>query len=175
MSGLYNTVFGVNPLAGVLLPLVGVTQEMCGRFRDCYLYEPEDQMCIQLVTRNGGPNRAEFAGNHLVLEKVRGYMHDEDAPNDPTYRLYYYEIPERAMEALEGIIEVQPDVVIRKTFAQRWDDILKSMSSGKPSPEAIQAMERVKSTIDKIRKAFEGGANVVAALDKDRGGVEPIG
>ena len=37
MSGLYNALFGVNPIADTLLFTLGYTRADCGRFRDCYI------------------------------------------------------------------------------------------------------------------------------------------
>ena len=53
MSGLYNALFGVNPIADTLLFTLGYTREDCGRFRDCYIENNK----IIIYTRNGGGNR----------------------------------------------------------------------------------------------------------------------
>jgi len=55
MSGLYNMMFGVNPLSKVYLQMVGLEIDDVGRFRDCFLSENGE--VITVYTRNGGGNR----------------------------------------------------------------------------------------------------------------------
>lgn len=58
--GLYNLVFGVNPMADIILATLGLTREDVGRFRDAFVADGK----IAIYTRNGGANRECWcAGN----------------------------------------------------------------------------------------------------------------
>jgi hypothetical protein len=56
---LYNMVFGQNPIADLLLGILGLTREDVGRFRDAFVSEGQ----IAIYTRNGGGNRECWHGD----------------------------------------------------------------------------------------------------------------
>jgi hypothetical protein len=57
---MYNALFGVNPLSGVLLGMLGGKPSDVGRFRDTYVTEQDGQPVIAVYTRNGGGNRDHY-------------------------------------------------------------------------------------------------------------------
>lgn len=120
MSGLYNMVFHVNPLAGSLLTLLRVDHKTVARFRDCFLNEAGTEIII--YTRTGGNNRAEF--DNTALHKVPGFIAEEDDTFDATYALFRFEVPEAARldcKKLGPFHGVDP--------AKRWQEVIESMKA----------------------------------------------
>ena len=168
MSGLYNIIFGTNPLAGILLNIFGIDISICGRFRDFYLYKPgDDDMCALLVTRNGGPNRNEFNGENLILSKIRGYIFDEDAPIDNTYALFYYKIPKESAKPLGEILKEHPTLLVTKSFDERWEDMLDSMRGGTPDANAQRGIESITPVVEQIVDALKDSIHI-SVLDGDK-------
>ena len=88
---MYNLLHGVNPLAPVLLKILGITEEDCGRFRDIHLNE--DGTKIILYTRNGGGNREDHQHIFDKLRKHPGYLKDYDDNFDNTYAYIEFTVP----------------------------------------------------------------------------------
>lgn len=110
-GGLYNSLFGVNPLADALLKTVGLTRADCGRFRDAYALKGE--VCV--YTRNGGGNREEYQPVIDRLKENPLYLRDADDEYDTTYCTIYFKVPERWAEVIKQF-EVDPD----DTPGNRW-------------------------------------------------------
>lgn len=120
MSGLYNLVFGVNPLAEILLHLLGVDYKTVQRFRDCFLNEAGTEIVI--YTRTGGNNRADF--DNSALRKLPGFIAEEDDAFDNTYALFRFEVPVKASEKCKLL---GPQIGVNP--AKRWKEMIKAMES----------------------------------------------
>lgn len=145
---LYNLLHGVNPIAPILLTVLGIDQPdgkfSSGRFRDIYLNE--DGTEIILYTRNGGGNREDyqevfdnFAKNHP------NYLSDEDDDFDCTYAYIKFSVPEKAKELIKGLVTGEKP----KTIAEKFEETIKGMEN--MSKEDFEKDERFKP----IREMFE--------------------
>lgn len=116
-GGLYNALFGRNPLAETYLAALGLLPEDVGRFRDAYVYNGE--ICV--YTRNGGGNREEY---QPVIDKLKHhplYLRDTDDAFDNTYCTIYFSIPESWLDVLKthSVIE---DVIPENRWKRMRDD-----------------------------------------------------
>ena len=87
---LYNMLFGKNPNTKDILSVLGLEEGYIERFRDCWVDEDENEICI--YTRTGGWNREDFPNTILTSNKY--YLYDEDDDFDNTYATYHFSIPE---------------------------------------------------------------------------------
>jgi len=120
MSGLYNILFNVNPLAGTLLAIIGVDHNTVARFRDCFLNEDGTEIIV--YTRTGGGNRAEYHADNDKLGSYPGFQGDEDDEFDSTYALFRFRIPEELRERCK---ELAPLYGVNP--AKRWKDAIEAM------------------------------------------------
>lgn len=99
MSGLYNLMFGTEPLSRILLAMLGLTPGAVPRFRDCYLSDhPVHGPCIVVYTRTGGGNREEYEDDNQRLTEVAGYLGDKDDTFDNTYAKFAYRLPDEVRQ-----------------------------------------------------------------------------
>ena|GEM_PF-2594600 len=155
---LYNALFGVNPMAGLLMQALGINSGDVPRFRDCYLDTEGERPLIAIHTRTGGGNRSMyesedsarrnypeyFDGNddptgpwNCDLRKVQGFVYDADDDFDNTYATFFYEVP----EAFKSIIETMRDLAGSTTPpAERWQMVLDDLRSNSTTPEAQRAL-----------------------------------
>lgn len=100
---MYNMLFGVNPLSGILLGLLNLDTRSVGRFRDAFVANGE----IAIYTRNGGGNREHYDDQDPGLDcgctgciitynlpTHPNYLRDEDDSFDSTYATVYFSIPD---------------------------------------------------------------------------------
>lgn len=87
---LYNLMFGKNTDTKEVLAIIGLEEWEIERFRDCWIDEEENRICI--LTRTGGWNREDYP--NVVLTTNQYYLYDEDDDFDNTYATYYFSIPE---------------------------------------------------------------------------------
>lgn len=76
---LYNSIFGVNALAPLLLSCLGLTDERVPRFRDCYT----DGDRIVIYTRTGGGNRDFYESEQSCRKNYPEYFQDDSSPQGP--------------------------------------------------------------------------------------------
>ena len=120
--GLYNMVFGMNPLSDVILATLGLTRADCGRFRDCFVTNGE----IAVYTRNGGGNREEYQPVIDKLAEHPCYLRDQDDDFDNTYATIYFKFPDEFAEGLKKIDsgeKFDPD--------KRWQDAIEAIKGTK--------------------------------------------
>lgn len=116
---MYNALFGENPLASVLLVALGITEEQCGRYRNCFIEVDK----IGIYTRNGGDNRY-FCHNEIdFLRSHPSYLYDEDDDFDYTYATFYFSFPEEYAEELKAI-SVNNDF----TPSEKWNMLIESLN-----------------------------------------------
>jgi len=87
---LYNILFGKNPDTKDILAAIGLEEWKIERFRDCWIDEEKNQICV--LTRTGGLNREDYS--NIALTSNKYYLYDEDDDFDNTYATYYFSIPE---------------------------------------------------------------------------------
>jgi hypothetical protein len=165
MSGLYNIIFGRNPLSGPLLASLGFTEiSQVGRFRDCFLWrEPDSEIVIRVYTRNGGGNREEympdFSGHPL-------FIRDEDDKFDNTYASIFFRVPEEIREQIVLVVaKFGPDCFVDPE--KRWAEAMERMKNPN-DPETQRVTEAVRPTIEAATRALDCGEPVVAILDSDK-------
>ncbi len=126
---LYNMMFGKNPLSDVLLRIINLTQDDCGRFRDVSLTEEGN---IIVYTRNGGGNRDcwDLGSSDSGLFEVSkdcdcpGCVITHKLPNHPNYIKDY----DDDFDCTYAYIEFSPPEEFRELF--------KELGSGK-DPELV--------------------------------------
>jgi len=107
---LYNSVFGKNPNSDLILKMIGLSQSIVPRFRDCTITDGE----IQIVTRTGGSNRLtqeefddglepEDGTENSNLTSNKYYLRDADDSFDNTYASFYFSIPKEWNELAEKL------------------------------------------------------------------------
>ncbi len=101
MSGLYNSIFGVDQRAGLMLHILGLKAEDFGRFRDAY---PSAEHIV-VYTRCGGGNRDDYGEVFEKMEKHPLFDRDEDDDFDCTYCSFYFKHPKGAEEILKSMAE----------------------------------------------------------------------
>lgn len=153
--GLYNILFGVNPLSPILLKSLNLSyhgrklqingEYSPGRFRDIYL--SDDGTKILLYTRNGGGNREcwdaegcpvypeeDIPQNHnpscLVyvnwkLTQHPNYIKDYDDDFDSTYAYFEFKVPETLDPVLDRIMKAQGGPPVSVT--QKFNEIIAEM------------------------------------------------
>ena len=151
---LYNLIHGVNPMAGFLLPALGLTTNQVPRFRDCWWTGEY----IALHTRTGGGNREYYDEPNddnregpwnSTLRAVEGFSHDEDDNCDSTYATFYYKPSPQLLEVLKGFAATDA------TPEQRWRSFFDRMQNGSDDPQVARVMEAMKPMIEQIRTALE--------------------
>ena len=119
---LYNMLFGQNPDAGMLLNLLGKTQEDFGRYRDIFVQNGY----IVVHTRNGGGNREYYEHVFDEMAEHPWYSHDEDDDFDCTYANIYFKVPEETVEQYKVAFAEQGH-----DPSQSWETLFKMMEENK--------------------------------------------
>lgn len=155
MSGMYNMVCGVDPLAPYILAAIGLKPDEIPRLRDAFMHLNVEKREYELaiLTRTGGDNRASYRDEIEALRKVEGFLRDEDYHAlDDTYAIFLYTIPDRAKPLFTEVIKqdkVTPEPSERfKRAINALDDL------GDTSPEAERARKAAKEIGDQIRAAM---------------------
>ena len=128
---LYNMLFGKNPLSGILLSMLDLTEDETGRFKDCFIENDK----IVVHTRNGGGNRECWEQNEedcrcpgciieVHLPKHPNYLYDEDDDFDCTYANIYFSVPEEHQDNFKLIKEALAGTPPPK---DKWKMLLNSL------------------------------------------------
>jgi len=142
---LYNMMFGVNPLAKVLIKMLELKKDDVGRFRD--IFYDKDKKLIILYTRNGGGNREEYQPVFDALEANHPhYVRDYDDDFDSTYAYVEFKVPEQFKEILDKL-SVDSDKV--ETISEKFDRVIKEMQS--MDKEQMQKDKRFSGLFDVIK------------------------
>jgi hypothetical protein len=177
---LYNLLFGVNPLSGLLLAMVSLKREDVGRFRDTYVEKTENDptksefdssngggrwiLCV--YTRNGGGNRDcwEGAGKYgpecscvgcIATYRLPAhplYLSDEDDDFDNTYATFKFQIPGQFYPFLE---ELNLNSSEETKPRERWDRLLNKLETAKDDPEVRNAMTLMAPILSQIQDALK--------------------
>lgn len=140
-GGLYNTIFGVNDLCGLLLELLELDATRIPRFRDCFLYNNT----IVVHTRTGGGNR-EFYDDEVTHRKYHGeyypevpfeaygmynadlrahpyFVMEQDDPFDCTYANFFFSFPPEYRTELELLSKNMNNPMPH----EKWQTLFKTM------------------------------------------------
>jgi hypothetical protein len=149
---LYNTIFGINPTAPVLLLILGIRDpKIIPRFRDCFLNVDGTEIIIH--TRTGGGNRSEYEEQNKGLRQIAGFKSDDDDSFDSTYANFRYNIPEKYKEAVPILLEHGAGIDTSKRWKETFEGIrLHDVSR----PEVQKAFEVGKALIERINKLDKG-------------------
>jgi len=116
--GMYNLIFGQNPISDAVLATLNLTRHDVGRFRDCFVTRGE----IAVYTRNGGGNREDYQDVFDKLAQHPCYLRDQDDDFDCTYATIYFSFPEEFAEELKKL-----DTGEKFDPSQRWLDALEAL------------------------------------------------
>lgn len=167
---LYNALHGVNPIADILLSLVGVSPNDVPRFRDCYIDENKN---IAIHTRTGGGNRdfyenaARCKANYPEyfeegkepfsgpwnddLRALPGYLYDQDDDFDCTYATFYFK-PDNEMAVL---INQLHEIFATETPGEKWQKLFADMEARRETPRVKKALEVGRPLFDAINNAMK--------------------
>jgi hypothetical protein len=166
---LYNMIFGQNPLSDVLLSILDLDRSKVGRFRDVHLHKPEDGGPIQIAiyTRNGGGNRECWNDDKVKadseqcdccgcfmsyrVQKIAGYVRDEDDDFDRTYATIYFRCPERFVGMLEKLVDEKAGAP-----NDRWVAFLDKMRSEPNDPDVARVATAMAPVFQKITETLAG-------------------
>lgn len=164
---LYNMLFGMNPMSDTFLAMLNLDRRTVGRFRDCFIDHDGDQLILAIFTRNGGGNR-----DHWSDEKESGmecgccgcvithnlpkhplYIRDFDDDFDSTYATVLFKVPEKYVQFIKDLDELNPDTP--KPMERFKGVIDKLKAHEKDDPDVQRIMETMKPVIKAITKALE--------------------
>lgn len=160
---LYNALFGVNPLAAVVVEAVGATG-LIPRFRDAYFDAEENRLVI--FTRTGGGNREyydepngydneDYEGPfNADLRALPNFISDEDDDFDCTYASFYFSVPEAYKPIFDTLRELGAGNDEKPM--DRFTKMLEDLQNGGTTPDAQRALEVGKTMVEGITKALDG-------------------
>ena len=141
---LYNMMFGVNPLAKVLIKMLELKKDDVGRFRDIF-YDKKKNLIV-LYTRNGGGNREEYQHIFDALEANHPhYVRDYDDEFDSTYAYIEFKVPEQYKEMLDKLSD---DSKV-ETISEKFDRVIKEMQG--MDKDQMQKDKRFSGLFDVIK------------------------
>jgi hypothetical protein len=166
---LYNAVFGVNSMAGLLLQILGIHARDIPRFRDCYLdTTAREKPLIVIYTRTGGGNRAyfdkpgpsiadEYPGPYNEdLRKLPGFIHDEDDEFDSTYALFYFNVPYEDQGLPQALVSIQDQLGIdSRKPAERFKQLIADLEAKKDTPDTQRGKEIGLQLVEQIAKMMK--------------------
>ena len=126
---LYNTLFGGNQAAPILLRILGIEYSEIPRFRDCFI----DDGMIVIHTRTGGGNREyydepnsenrEGPWNTTMYENPH-FQRDEDDDFDRTYANFFFKFPDEYKDDLEALSKGTED----HKPSEKWQMLFESLN-----------------------------------------------
>ena len=110
MSGLYNMLNRVSPIAGPVLGWLGIDYKNVPRFRDAFLRDDgPDGLRFVILTRCGVMYHEEYEDEVDALKAHPDYLRFWTDPCDNTYGWFEFRIsdPEAKQECEEGLAEIR--------------------------------------------------------------------
>lgn len=173
---LYNMLFGINPMAGILLQALELAPSKIPRFRDCYLDTTDDAKRIAVFTRTGGGNRdfyesLESCKQHYPeyfvegsdsfpvgpwnedMRKVVGYLEDKDDNFDATYATFYYAIPKPFASLIEALESITPDATIAPM--EKFTALIDMLQNGEQNPQTTRALEIARNIFKQLNDTIK--------------------
>lgn len=144
---LYNLVHGENPMAVILLGLLGLKRDDVPRYRDCYWTGEH----IAVHTRTGGGNREGYKVGNSFLQELPTYVRDQDDYFDSTYATFYFAIPDKFAWVIP---QLQAEDA---TPAQRWQAFFDKMKEAidENDPQMARVMSAMRPLLEQIQKFIE--------------------
>jgi hypothetical protein len=121
----YNSLFGVNNAAPVLLKILGKTDGDFGRFRDAYLNETGEKIII--YTRCGGGNREDYQHVFDEMEQHPNYLRNYDDDFDCTYAYFEFAVPDTFKDELKIMAEA---IGQKQSPSEKFQQLLSDMEAG---------------------------------------------
>ena len=136
----YNTLFGSNPLADLILATLKLTRQETGRFRDCFVAEGE----IAIYTRNGGGNREDYEEVFVQLSRHPNYLRDQDDDFDCTYATIYFSFPSDYKDILDKLDSGKFEP------SKKWLEAIDSIGKPgyEPPEQIVKLMQSLKTALD---------------------------
>ena len=142
----YNLVHGENPMAHILLGLLGLTRGDVPRYRDCYW--TGEYICVH--TRTGGGNRESYQDGNDGLVMLPTYVRDEDDDFDSTYANFYFTVPETFAWAIPQLQAADA------TPQQKWESFFsKLQASDKNDPQVAKVLTAMGPVMQQISEALK--------------------
>jgi len=149
---LYNTLFGENQEAHVLLGMIGLNKEYFQRYRDIELIN--NATIIRVFTRLGGGNRPDYQTTWDKIRRHELYLGDYDDGFDETYAYIEYKIPEQFKETAKKMFKGEP-IPFKEKFEKELEDM------NKPGTQAYERSKEIARKLeDAIRSAENGNENI---------------
>lgn len=141
---LYNMMHGINPLAAMVLAMLGTKPDAIPRFRDAYF--DGEHLCI--YTRTGGGNREAYDGPvpsewcpegpyNSDLRALPGFLHDEDDDYDSTYATFYFAVPERF-----AWFKAWASDKTERPASERWAEAIERIKTAPADDPVIQRLTK---------------------------------
>jgi len=156
--GLYNMVWGTNPEANTIL--VAFNIHWPHRFRDAFLFERSGKALIEVLARQGGPNREvpDLAESNKDLSAHPRHVSDEDI-GDGTYNIHTFDVTDFVeIEGLRKFYGEDESPIRERMTPEGWKKAADKFVEEKP--------EQAAALIRGITKGIEGG-KVTILLDED--------
>lgn len=151
MSGLYNMIFGVNPMADVLLAVLGLERSETGRFRDCN--PSADGTTITLLTRNGGPNRPGYSEFITEIKAHPFFRGDRDDEYDETFQIVEFNTPPDYVMMAKDIARKFGET---RPLREKFEKFMTDLKDGKDTPEVRRGMEAGKAIFAQLQSGKSG-------------------
>lgn len=174
---LYNLIHGHNPMAPLLLAVLGLKSGDVPRYRDCW-WDGEHQR-IAIHTRTGGGNRPFYDSEERCrdnypeyfpedkpadhpsgpwnrdLRALPTFVYDEDDDYDSTYATFYFTVP----EPMQWVI---PHLTAQdKTPGERWQQFMDKMRdpASAEDPQVKRALGAMEPLFQQITEALNKPAD----------------
>jgi hypothetical protein len=156
---LYNSLFGVNTAAPLLLKMIGKTSDDFGRFRDCYLSPEWDKIIV--YTRCGGGNREDYQEVFDEMEGHPNYLSNYDDDFDCTYAYFEFSIPDEYKEDVKLIAGMTPPT---QKPSEKFQQLINDLQSGATNEQTDKAMEVGAKIFEEIDKTASDGEDKIIRI-----------
>jgi hypothetical protein len=138
MSGLYNVIFGLCPLAPQLMSILDLVnfehnKFTAPRFRDAYPVLEEGEWVIHVLTRVGGDSRDEYQGGIRQLQSHELFKRDYDESYDKSYATFVFSTPDDMQVEMKKKLKPEMSTL---PFKERWEHALALIAAKKQSKDA---------------------------------------
>lgn len=99
--------FDFDNFKDLLLKISGFEKDDIPRFRGIRLIKEDGNILLEIETRTGGNNRADYKYGNAAMRKNQFYEYDFDDDFDSTYAYFVYKINPDFMELAERIYNSQ--------------------------------------------------------------------
>lgn len=145
---MYNLLFGMNPLADLLLAVIGLKRNDIERFRD--VHKSDDGATIYVRTRTGGGNRDDYPNE--VMRARPEFAGSEDDDYDNTYALDTFNVPEQWRQDVANLGDLLKG--FRAEFAQHL-----ALTIDRPPTESDRAAAAYADETAKLKRHPHALAN----------------